>query len=392
MNLSKPYNIPITKVEIGEEELQAIQEPLRSGWLVQGPQVKKFEDRFSEYSGARHSIAATSCTTALHIAVHALGLKPGDEVIVPAFTWISTANVVEYMGGKPVFCDIELCSFNIDVEKISSLITKKTVGIIPVHLFGLCARMPEINAIAEKHGLWVIEDAACAFGSTIEGKHAGTLSDIGCFSFHPRKSITTGEGGMLTTGSDKLATMSRSLRDHGASRSDFSRHNSTGAFLLPEYNMLGYNYRMTDIQGALGFAQLNRAPSVVERRIRIAENYTKLLKPFGWLDKPEVPSGYTHSYQSYVCLFRPESPELGNVDKLREQRDRLMSKLEALGISTRQGTHAPVLLGYYAKKYSIFREDFPQALIADHLSISLPLYPQMSDEEQLSVVDNLARG
>src|SRR5215813_5029866 len=191
--------IPITKPFFGREELLAVQKPLENGWVVQGPFVRQFEEKFSAFTGARFSVATSSCTTALHIAVTALGLKPGDEVIVPAFTWISTANVVEYMGAKPIFCDIDLRTFNIDPSQIEALTTPRTVGIIPVHLFGLCADMLPILETAKRHNLWVVEDAACAFGAWYRGQHAGTLGDIGCFSFHPRKSITTGEGGMITS-------------------------------------------------------------------------------------------------------------------------------------------------------------------------------------------------
>ena len=215
--------IPITKPFFGHEEKQAVQLPLESGWVVQGTFVRKFEEKFSIFTGAHFSIATTSCTTALHVAVTALGLKPGDEVIVPAFTWVSTPNVVEYMGAKPIFCDIDLHTFNIDIDQIETLITSKTVGIIPVHLFGLCADMDPILNMAKKHHLWVIEDAACAFGAWYHGQHAGTFGEIGCFSFHPRKSITTGEGGMITTAKAEIDRLSRMLRDHGASQTDFDR-------------------------------------------------------------------------------------------------------------------------------------------------------------------------
>ena len=194
--------IPITKTVFDEEELRLIQEPLKSGWVVQGKYVKQFEDRFSEFIGTGNSIATTSCSTALHLSVAALGLKPGDEVLVPAFTWVSTANCVEYMGATPIFVDIDPVTFNIDVKKIEEKISSKTKGIIPVHLFGLVAEMDPIIRIAEENNIWIIEDAACGFDSWYKGKHAGTFGDIGCFSFHPRKSITTGEGGMITTNDD----------------------------------------------------------------------------------------------------------------------------------------------------------------------------------------------
>lgn len=381
--------IPITKPVFGPEEMEAVQRPLQSGWVVQGPYVKEFEQLFSEYTGALFSVATSSCTTALHIGVAALGLKPGDEVIVPAFTWVSTANVVEYMGAKPVFCEIDLSTFNLDPAQLATLITQNTVGIIPVHLFGLCADMQPIMAIAKQHGLWVLEDAACGFGAWHNGQHAGTFGDAGCFSFHPRKSITTGEGGMITTQSAQLDTLSRSLRDHGASRTDFDRHHGKAGFLLAEYNHLGYNYRMTDIQGALGVAQMQKADWVLNQRRRLAANYDRMLQGLPWLQTPVVPSGHVHGYQSYVCMFQPQTPNLTNTAQLHQQRNQVMMQLESQGIATRQGTHAPVLLGYYANKYHLQPQQFPNAYIADQLSLSLPLYPQMTADEQEQVVNAL---
>ena len=383
--------IPIAKTHFTEADLAIIQEPLKNGWVVQGPFTKRFEDAVAGYTKSPHAIATSSCTTALHIAVAALGLKPGDEVIVPAFTWVSTANVVEYMGAKPVFCDVELGTFNIDPRHLESLVTPRTVGIIPVHLFGLCADMDAVMKFAAKHNLWVVEDAACAFGSWQGGKHAGTFGDAGCFSFHPRKSITTGEGGMIITARDDLATLSRSLRDHGASRTDHERHHAKAGFLLAEYNHLGYNYRMTDIQGALGCTQMERADWILGGRSRFAKRYDEMLAGLDWLVTPKVPAGDVHGYQAYVCLFRPEEPSLANVEKLNERRNTLMTRLDEVGIATRQGTHAPVTLGYYAKKYSLRPEMFPNAHMADLLTLALPLYPQMTEAEHDYVVQELKR-
>jgi perosamine synthetase len=383
--------IPITKPFFGPEELRAVQRPLESGWVVQGPFVKEFEDKFSTFTGARFSVATSSCTTALHIAVAALGLQPGDEVIVPAFTWVSTANVVEFMGARPVFCDVDLRTFNIDTGQIETLITPRTVGIIPVHLFGLCADVQTVLDIARRHGLWVVEDAACALGAWHRGRHAGTFGEIGCFSFHPRKSITTGEGGMITTQREDLDCLARSLRDHGASRSDLARHQEKAAFLLAEYNRLGYNYRLTDIQGALGCVQMERADWILAERSRRARSYDEMLTEVAWLQTPVVPEGYVHGYQSYVCLFRPEEPTLDNVERLHRQRDGLMMRLEEKGIATRQGTHAVVIQGYYVEKYGLRPEQFPNAYLADHLSLTLPLYAQMTEAEQTLVVAEMRR-
>ncbi len=381
--------IPITKPFFGEEERQALVAPLDTGWVVQGPQVQRFEEMFAAYTSAPHAIATTSCTSALHIAVAALGLKPGDEVIVPGFTWVATANVVEYMGATPVFCDIELRTFNIDAEKIEALITPKTVGVIPVHLFGLAADMDAVLAIARRHNLWVVEDAACGFATWYHGRHVGTFGDAGCFSFHPRKSITTGEGGMLTTTRQDLAVAARTLRDHGASHTDLSRHTSKTGYLLSDYAVLGYNYRMTDMQGGLGCAQMQRAPSLVVGRVTRAKRYDEALAQCSWLQRPHVPDRCVHGYQSYVTIFSPEAPTLANMAALHERRNRLMADLEAQGIATRQGSHSPLLQTYYATKYPNARESCPNSLIADRVSLSLPLYPQMTDDEQAYVVSAL---
>jgi dTDP-4-amino-4,6-dideoxygalactose transaminase len=383
--------IPITKPFFDTEELKAAQLPLESGWVVQGKFVMEFEEQFSAFTGARFSIATTSCSTALHVAMAALDLKPGSEVIVPAFTWVSTANVVEYMHAKPVFCDIDLRTFNIDPNQIEHLITPKTVGIIPVHLFGLCADMDPILEIAKKHELWVVEDAACGFGASYHGRHAGTFGEMGCFSFHPRKSITTGEGGMITTSQPDLDRLTRILRDHGASRTDFDREFMKSAFLLADFNHLGYNYRMTDIQGAIGCAQMKKAEWILSERSKRARRYDEMLTSVEWLKMPSAPDGCVHGYQAYVCLFQPEEPNLDNVTRLNRQRNELMAGLETKGIATRQGTHAPVLQGYYAEKYGLQSEQFPNAYIADRLSLTIPLYVQMTETEQIMVFSELQK-
>jgi dTDP-4-amino-4,6-dideoxygalactose transaminase len=374
-------SIPISRPLFGAEEFEAVRKPLESGWVVQGPFVKRFEDEFCRFTGAAHAAAASSCTTALHLAVAALGLRPGDEVIVPGFTWVSTANVVEYMGATPVFCDIDLATFNLDVAHASSLVTERTVGIIPVHLFGLCADMDAVHALADRRGLWVVEDAACAFGSWYKGTHAGRFGAFGCFSFHPRKSITTGEGGMVTTADPALDALVRSLRDHGATRSDHARHQASAAFLLSEYPHLGFNYRMTDIQGALGVAQMGRAAAILEERTRQARRYDERLARLGWLRTPVVPEGYVHGYQAYVCLFAPEEPSLTRAAGLHERRNAVMADLERQGIATRQGTHSPILQQFYAEKYGLTAEAFPRSVLADRLTLALPLFAGLTDDE-----------
>jgi dTDP-4-amino-4,6-dideoxygalactose transaminase len=386
---AQALRVPIARPSFGPEELEAVQQPLHTGWVVQGPFVGRFEERFAAYIGGAHAAATTSCTTALHLAVAVLGLKPHDEVIVPAFTWVSTANVVEYMGAKPVFCDVDLETFNIDVTQIEALIGPNTVGIIPVHLFGLCADMDAVNAIARRHGLWVVEDAACGFGAWQNDRHAGTLGDLGAFSFHPRKSITTGEGGMLTTARADWDELARSLRDHGADRSDYNRHESRGAFLLADFNQLGFNYRMTDLQGALGCVQLDRADWILDERRRRARLYDEALAGLDWLRTPVTPAGNVHGYQSYCCLFAPEAPELAASARLHDWRNRVMGRMEEQGIATRQGTHAPVLTSFYANRYDLGAEAFPRAVMAERLTLALPLYPDMNDADQELVVTEL---
>ena len=369
--------IPLSKPWFGPEEAAAVLGPLESGWVAQGPCVKTFEDKFSAFTGAPFSIATSSCTAALQVALAALALKPGDEVIVPAFTWIATANVVEAAGARPVFCDIDPATFNIDPAKIPPLLTSRTAGIIPVHLFGLCADLDPILALARQHGLWVVEDAACALGAAHKGRHAGAFGAYGCFSFHPRKSITTGEGGMMTTDNYDLDQSARALRNHGASEPG------------PEYNRFGCNCRMTDIQGAIGAVQMDRLPCILARRAQCARAYNDLLAGLDWLTLPRTPPGFTHAFQAYVCMFRPEEPTFDNVQALHQRRNLLMLQLQAKGIATRQGTHAPILQNYYVRKYHLRPEQFPQAAMADRLSLALPLYPQMTPEEQGFVAEAL---
>jgi perosamine synthetase len=381
--------IPITKPYFGAEERAAVLEPLDTGWVVQGPNVAEFERLFAEYAKVPYTLATTSCTTALHLALVALGVGPGDEVILPAFTFVATANVIEYQHARPVFADIDLRTFNIDVSQIESKITERTKVIMPVSLFGLGADMEPIIELARRHNLHVAEDAACAVGAWYNGHHAGTLADIGAVSFHPRKAITTGEGGMVLTNDGGLAEKIRSLRDHGATKSDLQRHKSKRGFLMPEYNVVGYNYRMTDLQGALGVAQMRKLRYILERRIALAQRYDEMLKDLAWLETPYTAEGYVHGYQSYVCLFVPEEPTMYNVEELHERRNALMERLEDKGIATRQGTQAVHVLGYYRRKYGLRPADFPNAYLADRLSLALPLYAQMTDAEQDWVCQSL---
>jgi dTDP-4-amino-4,6-dideoxygalactose transaminase len=388
--------IPIARTSLTESEINSVLEPLHTGWLVQGPKVREFEEKWSAFTGAEHSIAVTSCTTALHLSLAALGFAPGDEAIVPAFTWISTANVVEHLGGTVVFCDIDLNTFNIDTAQLEAKITSKTKAILPVHLFGLAADINSINAIAKRHNLWVIEDAACGFGSCYNGQHVGTQGDTGCFSFHPRKAITTGEGGMITTQSAELADKLRRLRDHGAAISDLQRHLGARPYLLADHPDAGYNQRMTDLQAALGSAQMDRAEDIITERQRLASRYDVAFAELDWLRTPPNLAGYAHGYQSYPCLFQPErskaAAQSGNTAEIKDinkARNVWMDHLQQQGISTRPATHAVHMLSFYQQKYGLKPEDFPNAFAANDCSVSLPLFHGMTEIEQDFVIDQV---
>ena len=382
MQINGKIDVPIARTNLTDNEINSVLEPLRSGWLVQGSQVKSFEKKWSNFTGLQKSLAVTSCTSGLHLSTVALNLGRGNEVIVPAFTWVSTANVVEHQGAKPVFCDIDLKTFNIDTEKIEELINENTVGIIPVHLFGLSANMTEIMRIANKYKLWVVEDAACGFGALYKGKHVGGFGNTGVFSFHPRKAITTGEGGMITSNDDSLINNIQQLRDHGAVVSDLQRHLGNQPYLLADHIHAGYNQRMTDIQGALGNHQMDRANEILKERKLIAQKYIEAFANIELLRTPTTPIDCAHGYQSFACLFGPEDiKDQKTVQQVSKQRNEWMGELLQNGVSTRPATHAVHMLSYYQKKYDLKPADFPNAQIANDCSISLPLFHGMKIEE-----------
>jgi perosamine synthetase len=368
--------IPISLPSMGQEEWEATKEPIFSGWITQGPKVAEFEKLFALRHKVKHAIAVSNCTTALHLALVALDIKEGDEVLVPAFTWVSTANAIMYCNATPIFVDIDIKTFNIDTDQILNKITSKTKAIIPVHLFGLCANIDEIKRIVPQ--LKIVEDGACAAGAGIEDRPAGSLGDIGCFSFHPRKSVTTGEGGMLTTNNDLLAEKLNMLRNHGASVSEEQRHKGPKPYILPEFDMVGYNYRMTDIQGAVGVVQIKKLDRFIDERQKWADYFTKELSSISWLKTPFIPDGYKHGWQSYV-LFVDEV-------KAPMKRNDLMEFLQQHGISTRPGTHAVHMLGFYAKTFNIKKNDFPGAFAANEYSMSIPLHNKMIKEDYEYIV------
>lgn len=377
----KIRKISIAVPSLGEEEWQAVREPMLSGWMTQGPKVSQFEKEFAALHNVKHALAVTSCTTGLHLALEALGVGLGDEVIVPAFTWVATANVVLYCGATPVFCDVDTTTFNIKVEEIASKITERTKAIISVHLFGLCADIDAIQAIIPSH-VKILEDAACAAGASYKNRHAGSLGDMAAFSFHPRKSITTGEGGMVTTNNQELARLSDIMRNHGAEISEEMRHNSSKPYLLPDFKMLGFNYRMTDLQAAVGLVQLKKLQSFIKERQVWAEYYTEKLKTISWL-RPQITPDYItqHAWQAYVCYVDPEkSPML---------RNDIMDILQQKGIATRPGTHAVHMLSFYKEKYGIDPDDFPGAKACDQNTMAIPLHNKMTKEDFDYVIEEL---
>lgn len=371
--------IQISLPSTGEEEWLATKEPLMSGWLTQGPKVAEFEKNFAHRHQVNHALATTSCTTGLHLILAGMGIGPGDEVLVPAFTWVATANVVLYCGATPVLVDIDPKTFNIDPAKIKQKITKNTKAVIVVHLFGLAA---EMNAIREVIGsIPIIEDAACAAGSSYQGVPVGKLGLAASFSFHPRKSVTTGEGGMVTTDDAELAETMNRLRNHGASISEEQRHKGPRPYILPDFNLMGFNYRMTDLQGAVGIVQLKKLDQFIDERAKWASYYQEQLSSISWLRLPSEPKGSRHGWQSYVTYVDPA--------KAPKARNEIMEILMSKGISTRPGTHAVHMLGFYQEKYSFKNSDFPGAMDADQNSMSIPLHNRMSKEDYDWVINSL---
>jgi dTDP-4-amino-4,6-dideoxygalactose transaminase len=292
---------------------------------------------------------------------------------------VSTANVVLYCGATPVFIDVDRTTFNIAVTQISKKLNKRTKAILPVHLFGLCA---DIDAIVEAApGISIIEDAACASGSSYKGRSAGSLGMAAAFSFHPRKPITTGEGGMVTTNNEELAQKVNSLRNHGASISEEERHQGFQPYRLPDFNLLGFNYRMTDLQGAVGIVQLSKLDRFIEERRKWANYYTQELTNVPWLRTPLVSVGYQHGWQAYVCY----------IDESRSpmSRNEIMKTLYAKGIHTRPGTHAVHMLGLYKQKFGFTPDDFPAARDCDRYSMAIPLHNRMTQEDYEFIVKNI---
>jgi perosamine synthetase len=367
-----PRRIQIAAPATGEEEWLALREPLESGWLSQGSKVAEFERRFADRHGVQQALATTSCTTALHLALVAIGLGPGDEVIVPSFTWVATANAVVYCGATPVLADVDPLTFNLDPSSVQERLTPRTRAVIAVHLFGLCA---DVDAIREvlPHDVVIVEDAACAAAAAYGERPAGSLGEIACFSFHPRKSITTGEGGMVTTNDPELAARVQVLRNHGASIAEEDRHASARPWVLPEFDVVGFNYRMTDLQAAIGIVQLAKLDDFVKERQKRADFYRETLADVAWLRTPMVPRGYAHAWQAFVCTVDPTSSPVS--------RDELLELLDQRGIAARPGTHAVHDLSYYRRTFGYEPHHLPVSHACSLNTIAIPLHNRMSDAD-----------
>lgn len=378
--MKTPAKIQISQPLIEPDALDGVGAVLDSGWLTQGPRVAEFEALFAAQCGAGHAIATTSCTTAMHLILAAAGIGPGDEVLVPAFTWVATANVVLYCGATPVLVDVDPRTFNMASEGVAARVTARTRAAIPVHLFGLCVDISAIRA-ALPEGTLIIEDAACAVGARAAGGAAGVLGNAAAFSFHPRKIVTTGEGGMVTTNDDTLAERMRMLRNHGASISEEQRHSGPQPYLLPAFDLLGFNYRMTDLQAAVGLSQLRRLDELLAFRARWAAWYRERLAAISWLRLPAEPPVGRHSWQSFVTF----------VDEVRapHSRNELMRRLEAAGIGVRPGTHAVHTLGLYRERFGYRPQDFPGALACAEVSMAIPLHNRMTPEDFERVASTL---
>ncbi|MBN1384071.1 MAG: DegT/DnrJ/EryC1/StrS family aminotransferase [Elusimicrobia bacterium] len=366
--------IPITVPYLSNKESEAAARVVRSKWVNQGPMVEQFEQAVSRFVKSKYAVATSSGTSALHIALLLAGIKPNDEVILPSFTFIATVNNIIHLGAVPVFVDIDPKTYNLDPKKVEECINHKIrnskfgirnlKAIMPVHQIGLPAEMKHILKTAKKYNLRIIEDAACALGAEYNGKKIGSISGLTCFSFHPRKIITTGEGGMITTDNKNLYEKAKSYRSHGVSGSG-------------EYNIPGFNYRMTDIQAAIGIEQMKKLKNLITKRVKLAERYNKAFENIKHLVTPYVPAGTKHIYQSYMLRIKQNS---------QKTRDAIMGNLEKKGIAVRK-ISAVHMEPYYRKNFRGTK--LPVTELCHKNTLILPLYPEMTEKEQNYIIQNL---
>lgn len=369
--------IPIAKPYLTKDEAQSAYDTILTGWVTQGPRVEEFEKKFCEYTGAKYSVAVSNGTTALHLAMIVAGIGKHDEVICPSMSYIATANCIKYTGAKPVFAEIDPASYNIDINHAEKLISEKTKAILIVHQIGMPADIDSFKKLCEKYKIKLIEDAACAAGSSYKRNKIGNHSELVCFSFHPRKVITTGEGGMITTSNEEYYKRLKMLRQQGMSVSARERHNPDKIF-FEEHTEIGYNYRMTDFQGAVGTRQLEKLDYIIDERRKIALKYIKELGDIECIRLPVESEGYISNYQSFSIYLKKSCP-VG--------RDDLMQKLMDMGISTRRGIMTIHREEPYKERYSGF--SLPVSEDACDRSVLIPLYIPMREEDCDYVIKSL---
>jgi perosamine synthetase len=362
--------IALSRPSTGEEELIAVRRPIELGWLTQGPEVEAFEQEFAEAHKVSYAVAVTSATTGLHLALLSVGVKPGDEVLVPSFTWVATANAVLYCGAIPILVDCDPKTFNLSQEDLLRKISPKTRAIIVVHLFGLCVDVPSLKHALPRQ-IPIVEDAACAAGAMHKEQFAGSMGDVGVFSFHPRKTLTTGEGGMITSNSLEVTTLARTLRNHGASSAINPNPNDSASLQMPEFNELGFNYRMTDLQAAVGRVQLTKLNSFIAERHKFVQIYCERLSNIKGLELPSLDGDTYHSLQSFVLIISGDGT----------RRNSLAKFLETRGISTRPGTHAVHTLGYFQRVFGYTNHDLPGAFECSYNSLAIPLHNCLDVED-----------
>jgi perosamine synthetase len=366
--------IPVMRPMLGDAEAEAVAEVIASGWVAQGPKVAEFERRFAEHVGAAEGIAVSSCTAALHLALYVLGIGPGDEVVVPSFSFIASANAVRYCGATPVFADVDPLTGNMTPETVTPLLTARTRAVMAVHQGGMPADVAALRACCGD--IPVVEDAACAAGSTYRGGHVGRGATLAAWSFHPRKLLTTGEGGMITTDDPELATRLRRLREHGMSVSAADRHSSAGKAIVEQYLETGFNYRMTDLQAAVGIVQLGRLPELVAQRRAMAARYQQLLADVPGVRPVRDPAYGTTNYQAFWVLL-PEHTT---------SRNDVLATLATAGISARRGIMASHLEPAYA---GVRHEPLPVTELLTEHSVILPLHHELTGWQQDLVVSTL---
>ncbi len=363
-------NIPISKPYINSQEEKIIKDVLRSGWLMQGKRVSEFESKIADYLKVKYAVAVTSGTAALHLSMLALGISKDDEVIVPSFSFVASANCILYVGAKPVFADVDEDTFNIDPKDVEKKITPKTKAIIAVHQIGLPAEIDQLKKLCKKYNLFFVEDAACALGASYEGKMVGGFGDLACFSFHPRKSITTGEGGVITTNSKNLYEKLISLRNHGVVKKDGEE----------EYQLLGFNYRMTDLQAAVGLSQFNKLKKIQKKTAEIAKVYNSALSKLPSVQTPFVPKNMKHVYQSY--MIKVVDPKVS--------RDDLVKQLQKKGITAKKGIMLIHIQPLYRKLFGTISLPITEKL--GKTTLILPLFFLLKKQEQKYIIKHLKEG